>query len=168
MFSCLFFSFYLNFVNLFFSFSFRSCQPEVHSTGARRVRDDGQHGSAEMPGESPAERQRERERVKVKREPSLSLSWPQNALNKQIKFYSAAQQNADQICLSWLTPDSPSPLSLSSPSLSASTTGLAGAQLHVGIRNGDRLGAGHRHASVSEHGHRWQVHGAIERRIVHK
>lgn len=112
MFSCLFFSFYLNFVNLFFSFSFRSCQPEVHGAGARRVRDDGQHGCAEMPGESPAERQR----VKVKREPSLSLfislSWPQNALNKQIKFYSAAQQNADQICLSWLTPDSPSSLSL--------------------------------------------------------
>lgn len=45
---------------------------------------------------------------------------------------------------------------------------ITGSQLHVGIRIGHRLGAGHRHASVSEHGHRWQVHCAIERRIVHK
>lgn len=45
---------------------------------------------------------------------------------------------------------------------------LAGAELHVGICNGHRLGSGHGHASVSKHGHRWQVHGPIEWRIVHK
>lgn len=33
---------------LFFLYS---CQPEVYGAGARRVRDDGQHGCAEMPGE---------------------------------------------------------------------------------------------------------------------
>lgn len=35
-------------VCLFFLYS---CQPEVYGAGARRVRDDGQHGRAEMPGE---------------------------------------------------------------------------------------------------------------------
>lgn len=82
-------------------------------------------------------------------------------LTSKLNFTQLPKQNAVQICLSWLT-------EVPSFSLSPHFLSLAGAQLHVGIRNGHRLGAGHRHASVSEHRHRRQVHGTIERRIVHK
>lgn len=40
-----------NMLQHLFLFFLYSCQPEVYGAGARRVRDDGQHGCAEMPGE---------------------------------------------------------------------------------------------------------------------
>lgn len=63
-----------------FLFFLYSCQPEVYGAGARRVRDDGQHGCAEMPGERAGGQEQGAASDESER--------PQNALSTQIKFNS--------------------------------------------------------------------------------